>query len=87
MAVWGMAFAETLAEEVGDFITNVLPEIRREIFYQKRSDDRALAVRHASRAAQSHPDGGQFGRSDSVWLPARTTHPRVGPQYAWCLPA
>ena len=39
---------------------------------------------YASRPVQLHPDGGQF---DSVWLPARTMHPRGGASYVWCLAA
>ena len=43
-----------------------------------------LSYQYASRAVQCRPHGGQ---SDFVWLPARTMHPHVGPQYVWCLTA
>ena len=46
--------------------------------------NRTDAGGYVSRAVQFHPDGGRF---DFVWLPARTMHPHVGPQYVWCLTA
>ena len=49
---------------------------RRE-YGEARDEER---VRYAARAVQFHPHGGQ---SDFVWLPARTMHPHVGPQYVW----